>query len=134
MHTREDTEYEIIKLMKSIFEWFADLSPYFVNANTFKKIEESDLPYFRDIDNIIRICHIDEVYLLQGEENHSKVFESNGFESPFTFRAIQYTNGYYFIDLYKLAIDYSWDLREAKELEIEDLYNLIYSLTRITNF
>jgi hypothetical protein len=134
MHTREDIEFEILKLQQTIFEWFADLSPYFINANTFKKIEESDLPYFRDIDNIIRICHIDEVYLLQGEEDHYNLFESNGFESPFTFRAIQYTNGYYFIDLYKLALDYSWDLREEKELEIDDLYNLIYSLTRITNF
>jgi len=130
MQTREDVEFEILKLQQTIFEWFADLSPYFINANTLNKVDDSELPYFRNIDNIIRICHIDEVFQSQGEENHFKVFGSNGLESPFTLRAIQYTNGYYFIDMYELAIDYNWDQREAKELEIEDLYNLIYSLTR----
>lgn len=134
MHTREDIEYGILNLMKDIFIWFADLAPYFTDAITFKGIAESDLPYFRDIDNIIRICHIDEVYLLQGEENHYNLFESNGFEHPFTYRAIQYKNGYYFIDMYKLAADYNWELRQEKELEIEDLFNLIYSLTKIINY
>jgi hypothetical protein len=134
MQTREDVEFEILKLQQAILGWFADLSPYFINAITFDKIDESELPYFRNIDNIIRVCHIDEVYKQQGIENHSTLFESKGFQSPFTFRAIQYTSGYYFIDMYQLAIDYNWEQRDEKELEIEDLYNLIYSLFKFMNF
>jgi hypothetical protein len=133
MNTIEDIEDEILNLMKDIFIWFADLAPYFTDAKSFKDIIEADLPYFRNIDNIMRICHIDEVYLDQGEENHYNIFKLNGFESPFTYRAIQYQSGYYFIDMYKLASDYSWELRNEKELELEDLYSLIYALIRILN-
>lgn len=133
MKSQLDIEDEIYNLMKDIFIWFADMAPYFINAVSFTEIADEDLPYFRNIDNIIRICHIDEVYQHIGEESHTDQFNLRGFQSPFTYRAIQYRNGYYFIDMYKLASDYSWELRQEKEIELEDLYNLIYSLIRMYN-
>ena len=134
MHTKEAIEDEFFNLMEDIFIWFADMAPYFINAVSFTDIADEDLPYFRNIDNIIRICHIDEVYQNTGEESHLDQFNLRGFQSPFTYRAVQYKSGYYFIDMYKLAADYNWELRQEKELEIEDLYNLIYSLTKIINY
>jgi len=133
MNTREDIEDEILKLQDDIFIWFADLAPYFTHAISFTDVADEDLPYFRNIDNIIRICHIDEVYQALGEESHLDQFNLRGFQSPFTYRAIQYKKGYYFIDMYKLASDYSWELRHEKEIKLEDLYNLIYSLIRMYN-
>ena len=133
MNTREGIEDEILRLQDDIFIWFADMAPYFINAVSFNEIADEELPYFRNIDNIIRICHIDEVYQNTGEECHLDQFNLRGFQSPFTYRAIQYKNGYYFIDMYKLASDYSWELRQEKEIELEDLYNLIYSLIRMYN-
>jgi hypothetical protein len=133
MNIREDIEDEILRLQDDIFIWFADMAPYFINAVSFTDIADEDLPYLRNIDNIIRICHIDEVYQNTGEESHLDQFSPMGFQSPFTYRAIQYKNGYYFIDMYKLASDYSWELRQEKEIELEDLYNLIYSLMRMYN-
>lgn len=133
MNTREDIEDEILRLQDDIFIWFADMAPYFINAVSFTDIADEDLPYFRNIDNIIRICHIDEVYQNTGEESHLDQFSLRGFQSPFTYRAIQYKNGCYFIDMYKLATDYSWELRQEKEMELEDLYSLIYALLRMYN-
>jgi hypothetical protein len=133
MNCKEDIEDEIMNLMKDIYIWFADMAPYFINAVSFTEIANEDLPYFRNIDNIIRICHIDEVYQNTGEESHLDQFNLRSFQSPFTYRAIQYTKGYYFIDMYKLASDYSLELRQEKEIELEDLYNLIYSLIRMYN-
>ena len=133
MNSNEKIEDEIFKLMKDIFSWFADMAPYFTNAISFTDIADEELSYFRNIDNIIRICHIDEVYQNLGEESHLDQFNLRGFQSPFTYRAIQYKNGYYFIDMYKLACDYSEEARKEKELELDDLYNLIYSLIRMYN-
>lgn len=134
MHTKEGIEDEIFNLMEDIFQWFADLAPYFTDAISFKDVVDDELPYFRNIDNIIRICHIDEVYHDQGEESNLIQFNLGGFQPPFTYyRAIQYKNGYYLIDMYKLASDYGEELWEEKEHEIEDLYSLIYSLIRMYN-
>jgi hypothetical protein len=133
MKSQLDIEDEIFNLQEDIFIWFADMAPYFINAVSFTDVVNENLPYFRNIDNIIRICHIDEVYQNLGKESHLDMFSLRGFHSPFTYRAIQYKNGYYFIDMYKLACDYSEEGRIEKELELEDLYSLIYTLIRMFN-